>query len=243
MGWWSDFRDDAIGVVTAPYTVVPDIATGGAVSEALGINKPVYETIAGAVEDVEEFIDDPFGQGAATQQALSLMEQSTQAGISALTEQQQQVEQMYGGYYGAGLEALGNLRSMVLGGDYEYTPSKLFEYQTKMGERAIRRQQAAKGMLGSTGTEQRLADLYTGLAGQETERQYLQTLGQVQVGAGAASRISAGAAGMAGGVGSLYQGQAARQQEIMQGLGGARSALYQTGGNMLMNLGMYIGGR
>lgn len=234
---WSKIRDSITKPVKDVLDIVPD-----EVKDLASVVNPVWglqmygEDIAGMVSS---FADDPFGQRESADRASQIAEMSAQQGIASLLEQQAQIEELYKPYYERGMEGLKTLESMALG-DYQAEPSKLYEYQKEIGERNIRRRQASKGQLQSTGTEQRLADFYQDLSTEEMERQYEGALMNVQIGAGAANRITAGSTSMAGGVGSLYQTLGERQAQISQGYGQSRQALYQTAANTMQNLGLYM---
>lgn len=199
------------------------------------------ERVIGAGEDVIDFVKDPLGVQDAAQEASEIAEESTMTGVQMLEEQQQTVEDLYADYYEQAVSgALPDLQAMIMGGDVDYTPSKLYEYQKELGTRNIRRIQAAKGKLGSSGTEQRLAGFYGDLAAEEAERMYGGTLSQLQIGSGAASAISAAGGTMAGNVGSLYSNLGQQQANITQQAGGARQALYQSYSNALSGLSQYM---
>ena len=217
-----------------------DALTDGQFTDSLGINNSVYDQTQSIVSGVEDAIHAPED---AANKATQMAELAAQQGIDTLTGQQKQIEDLYGSYYESGQEGISGLENMMFGDGSDYKPSKLFEYQSELGERGIRRRMAAKGKLSSSGSEMAVAGQKTGLREADIERHYQKRLGQIQVGQGAADRITAGSMATAGGVGSLYQSLGSRQQQIMQGFGETRSALYQTGGNMLQNLGQYMGSR
>ena len=199
-----------------------------------------FDLIDDAEESIKGMLDAPED---AANKATQMAELAAQQGIDTLTGQQKQIENLYSSYYHSGKEGISGLENMMFGDGSDYKPSKLFEYQSELGERGIRRRMAAKGKLSSSGSEMAVAGQKTGLREADIERHYQKRLGQIQVGQGAADRITAGSMATAGGVGSLYQSLGSRQQQIMQGFGETRSALYQTGGNMLQNLGQYMGSR
>lgn len=217
---------------------------------ALGVGSWVKENVVDTGEvakdvvgGVIEFVVDPFGTGEAAADAASIAEESATSGIKALQEQQQTVEELYEDYYNQAItSALPQLQAMTMGGDIDYKPSKLYEYQKELGTRNIRRVQAAKGQLGSSGTKSKLASFYGDIAAEEAERAYGGTLSQIQIGSGAAGVISAAGGAIAGNVGSLYSNLGVQQANIAQQAGGARQALYQSYGNMMGGLASYMGG-
>lgn len=157
-----------------------------------------------------------------------VMFRSAQEGILAQEAQRERIQELYEPFYRGAVEgALPQLQAMAEGGEIEYTPSRLYEYQRERGERDIRRQMAARGLAASSAQAQRLSDLRLSLAQEEMDRLYSGQLSRLQLGAGAAGAISAagGAIGrnIAGIYGGLGTGLAAAQQQY----GLARQSAYR----------------
>ncbi|MCP3924490.1 MAG: hypothetical protein GY714_18105 [Desulfobacterales bacterium] len=196
-------------------------------------------------DSVSSYLADPmdlFGKraDAALDEQQRVAEGSAAAGISSLEQQQKQIEELYAPYYDQAVSALPQLQAMIMGGDVDYTPSKLYDYQKEIGERNIRRRQASKGQLGSTATKTKLASFYGDLAAEEAERAYGGYLSQVKMGTGAESAVSASGERTATNVGSLYGNLGQQQQAIYGNYGTARQSAYSGLANTLSGLSQYM---
>ena len=197
-------------------------------------------TFAQQLADPLDLFGAQAAESLADQQAIA--EGSAAEGIKSLEEQAAMIEKMYAPYYNQAVTgALPQIMAMTLGaGDVDYTPSKLYEYQKDIGERNIRRTQAAKGQLGSSGTEAKLANLYGDLASEEAERAYGGYLSQLQIGSGAAGAVEQASTSTAGNVGSLYSNLGYQQQALYGNYGDARQSAYAGLSNSLQGISQYM---
>ena len=180
--------------------------------------------------------------GAARDEISGILTASAQEGIAMQEEQESFLRDRYDPYYqGAVGEdgALSNLQTMAQGGEMDYTPSRLFEYQKRKGLENIKTGQAKAGLLYSSATETRKAGFMGDLAAEESERAYGGQLSRVQMGAGAAGAVSAAGANVSGNIGALYSSLGAGLNVTQQAYGQGRQASFQTAGNTLGNLATY----
>lgn len=92
----------------------------------------------------------------------------------------QAIDALYMPYQQAGEAATGQLESSLYGGEIDYAPSRLSEVQLQRGRKEILGQQAARGSLKSSRTQERLAEMRAGVGGEEADRFYadqIQMLG------------------------------------------------------------------
>lgn len=181
-------------------------------------------------EDQGNFLDpmDLTGdRAAATRNKIrDILVASAEAGVAAQKEMQAKSEEMFKPYYEAGLRSFGDLRSMATGGDLPegYQPSKLYEYQTEQGNKAITASATKQGLLHSSATDQRRADLASGLAAEEAQRVYGGELSTVQLGTASADSINAASRSLGGNVGSLYSNLGSSLNANTQAYGQARKS-------------------
>lgn len=221
---WSSFRDKVTGVTDK---VNP-----------LSLDNVLGETGQTIADPLDLF---GFRAQASLEEQYGIAEESAAAGITSMEEQAARLEELYAPYYNQAVTgALPQLQSMIMGGDVDYTPSKLYEYQKDVGTRNIKRQQAAKGQLGSSGTEAKLANLYSDLASEESERAYGGYLSQLQLGSGAAGAVESASTSTAGNVGSLFSNLGAQQQAIYSNYGDARQSAYQGLSNTLSGISQHM---
>lgn len=170
-----------------------------------------------------------------------LLTESAESGIKAQEEQRQKIKEMYAPFYDSAVEGgLPQLQALAMGGEVDYTPSRLYEYSKERGERNIRRTQAAKGQLKSSATEERLSDLRLGLAEEETERLYSGQLSRVQLGAGAGDAVGAASRTLGGNVAGLYTGLGSGMRLTEQAYGEARQSAFQGLSSSLMGMAKYM---
>lgn len=172
-------------------------------------------------------------------------EGSAAASIKQQELQRKIVETLYDPYYKSATEgALPQLMAMATGeGDVDYTPSKLYEYSKKKGERNIRRQQAARGLLGSSATEDIKAEFGADLAGEEAERLYAGQLSRLQMGAGAADAVTGASQALGGNIGAIYSSLGGQKASEELALGQSRASAYQGLANTLSGLAKYMAAR
>lgn len=196
------------------------------------------------LEMVEQTLAESAGEGGFTplKNLLALSARVVPEEVAALEEQESFMRDMYDPYYqGAVGEdgALSNLQTMAMGGEMDYTPSRLFEYQKRKGLENIKTGQAKAGLLHSSATESRKAGFMGDLAAEESERAYGGQLSRVQMGAGAAGAVSAAGSSVSGNIGALYSNIGSRLNLTQQAYGQAKQAIFQTAGNTLSNLAAY----
>lgn len=246
MGWGDWFEEKVIDPVKEhviepieenwQYVVNPLLALQGEAWE---------EATEGEYGETIQMIADPLdlrGVRAeqAAEEARNILMSSAASGIESLEAQHTILKELYEPYYTQATEtALPALQAMITG-EYDYKPSAIYELQKEVGERAIKRGRAARGALGTSGTEMELASLRTGLLTEDIERDYGERLAQLQLGAGSASAISAASGALSGNVGSIYGALGEQQAAISNVYGQARQSAYSTLGNTLQNLGLYM---
>lgn len=193
------------------------------------------------------FIVDPmdlFGKRAkyAQEEITAILTQSAQASIAQQEEQEAFVRERYEPYYQAAVGeggALGALSTMAMGGEMDYKPSRLFEYQKRKGLENIKTGMAKGGLLHSSARMGKEAEFMGDLAAEESERIYGGQLSRLQMGAGGAEAVGAAGRQVSGNIGSLYSGLASGLNVTQQAYGQARQASMQTAGSTLMNLSAY----
>lgn len=186
---------------------------------------------------------DVFGHRATqTEQEVSrIMTESTQAGIAAQEAQRERIREMYEPFYQSAVSgALPQLQAMAEGGEIDYTPSRLYEYQKGRGERNIRRQMAARGLSESSAQAEKLSEFRLGLAQEEMDRLYAGQLSRVQLGSGAADAVGAASRSLGGNVVGLYTGLGGGLSQAQQQYGQARQSAYQGLSSSLMGLAKYM---
>jgi hypothetical protein len=246
MGFLSDITGSLGGIV-------PDIGFGGSsgssILGALGVNPAGQlgilegDSIFG---EAGQFLADPmdlFGvrSGQTQEEVSGILEASTQAGIDAQEEMRERIRQMYEPWYQSAVsDALPQLGAMATGGEIDYTPSKLYEYQKKTGERNIKRGMAARGLSESSAAEKNLSDLRLGLAEEEMDRLYAGELSRVQLGSGAADAVSAASRSLGGNVAGLYTGLGGGLNISQQQYGEARQSAYQGLASSLSGMATYM---
>lgn len=195
------------------------------------------------------FIVDPmdlFGKRAkyAGEEIKALLSQSAQESIAQQEEQEAYLRERYQPYYEAATEeGLPTLEAMAMGGEMDYTPSRLFEYQKEKGLERIKTGAAKAGLLHSSATKRRRGEFVADLAGEEAERAYGGQLSTVQLGSGAAEAVGAAGSAVSGQIGALYSNLASGLGATSQFYGQAREAALTSAGSTLMNIGMYQEGQ
>jgi hypothetical protein len=193
-----------------------------------------------------QFAADPFdllGERAGqTQEDISgILEESAQAGIDAQEARREQIRQLYEPWYNAAVnEGLPQLQAMANGGDIDYTPSRLYEYQKDRGERNINRQSAAGGLSESSARQENLSDFRLGLAQEEMDRLYAGQLSRVQLGSGASNAISAASQTLGGNVAGLYSNLGSGLNTAQQQYGEARQSSYAGLSSSLDGMSQYM---
>jgi len=124
-------------------------------------------------------------------------------------------------FYDSGVTGVINLNKMVNGG-YAMEESPAAKYQLTQGTKSLNRQLSARGLLGSGNASQRLAELSSGIAANDYDKQYSRLLDQVKIGTGASASAGAASQTLSNAIG---QNSAAVQQNTTQS-GAARAALY-----------------
>lgn len=172
-----------------------------------------------------------------------ILTKSAQEGIAQQEEQEAFLRERYDPYYqGAVGEggALGGIQAMAgLGGDVDYTPSRLYEYQKRKGLEGIKTSMAKSGLLHSSAREQRTAEFMGDLSAEEAERAYGGQLSRLQLGTGAAEAVGAAGRSVSGQIGGLYSGLASGLNVTTQAYGQARESSFGSAGNTLGNLAAY----
>lgn len=193
-----------------------------------------------------EFLADPmdlFGVRAGRTQAEinRLLEQSASESISSQERIRSKIMERYEPFYQEAVSgALPEIQNLVFGGDVDYTPSKLYEYSLAKGTRNIKRTQAAKGLLDSSATEEKLMDLKMGLAQEDVDRLYKGQLSRLQLGSGAADAVSAASSSLSGNISSIYSNLASGLSASESAYGRARESAYQGLSSTLMGLASYM---
>jgi hypothetical protein len=210
-----------------------------------GVLGPLNQFLAGS--ETGQMLLDPMdlfgGRAEATaEQIKAILMQSAQEGIAQQEEQERFVRERYEPYYQAAVGeggALGALETMAMGGEMDYKPSRLFEYQKRKGLESIETGAAKSGLLHSSATEARKGEFMGDLAAEEAERMYGGQLSRLQMGAGGAAAVGAAGRQVSGNIGSLYSGLASGLNVTQQAYGQAREAAMETAGSTLMNLSAY----
>lgn len=175
------------------------------------------------------------------------LEGSAMANIDLQKSQLAKIEELTGPYRKAGTDvALPNLSALAFGGNVDYQPSQLYNQQLSAGRQGVMRSQAAGGAgVKSSRTFERLADLVSGLAGEDMGRfeQGNQTL--LNQGLTATNQLGQAGSQLTGNIGNIYgnlgqglnlaaqqrgQGQLAQSQTLksgVTGLGDLLSTLYK----------------
>ena len=175
------------------------------------------------------------------------LEGSAMANIDLQKSQLAKIEELTGPYRRAGTDvALPNLSALAFGGNVDYQPSQLYNQQLSAGRQGVMRSQAAGGAgVKSSRTFERLADLVSGLAGEDLGRfeQGNQTL--LNQALTATNQLGQAGSQLTGNVGNIYgnlgqglnlaaqqrgQGQLAQSQTLksgVTGLGDLLSTLYK----------------
>lgn len=239
-------------ITDAISNITPDLGFSGSVGDILGgfgLNPSgQFDILSGdsIFGEFGQFLSDPmdlFGvrAGQTREQISGILESSTAEGIKAQEEQRERIREMYEPWYQSAItESLPQLQAMASGGEIDYTPSKLYEYQKKTGERNIKRTMAAKGLSESSASKEKLSDLRLGLADEEMERLYSGELSNVQLGSGAADAVSAASRSLGGNVGSLYTGLGGSLNLASQRYGDARQSAYQGLASSLSGMAQYM---
>lgn len=179
--------------------------------------------------------------GAAQEEISGILEQSAQAGIDAQEEMREQIRVMYEPWYNAAVnEGLPQLQAMATGGEIDYTPSRLYEYQKDRGERNIKRQMAAGGLSESSASQEKLSDFRLGLAQEEMDRLYQGELSRVQLGSGAADAVGAASRTLGGNVAGLYSNLGGGLNLASQQYGEARQSAYTGLSSSLSGMSQYM---
>ena len=214
-----------------PFNINPFDTSGGATS--LVPFDPAAGLRSGEFGETGQLIGDPldiFGvrAGQTSDEINRLNELATQEAIESQQRQFGQVRDLFDPFAQAGQQPLSELVAAITGqGDFDFTPSEGFKTGLERGTRATRRGAAARGLLDSSGTEARLADLVNSLTGQEVQGQLESRLRPVQT-AQQATGIIGGEAGRAAGQGSSAFSNLAQQSLInAANLGQARQASFQ----------------
>jgi uncharacterized protein YnzC (UPF0291/DUF896 family) len=241
------------GISDAISSVTPDLGFGGSTGSSIlgmmGVN-PLGQL--GILEgdsflgEFGQFLADPmdlFGVRAGqTQEEISgILEESTRAGIEAQEEQRERIRQMYEPWYQSAISsALPQLQAMSEGGEIDYTPSKLYEYQKKTGERNIKRSMAGRGLSESSAAEEKMSDFRLGLAEEEMDRLYAGELSRVQLGSGAADAVGAASRSLGGNVAGLYSNLGGGLNIAQQQYGQARQSAYEGLASSLSGMAQYM---
>ena len=104
-------------------------------------------------------------------------------------------------FYDAGVKANANLDRLVDGG-YNMNESPSATYQLAQGTKSLNRQLASRGLLGSGNAAQRLAELSSGIAANDYDKQYSRLLDQVKIGTGASAAAGASSNTMSNAIGN-----------------------------------------
>ena len=236
------------GVFDSIGDSIPSIGPGGAFDFLAGPANPggQLDILGGSQGEFGQFLADPmdlFGVRAEqTQEQISgILEQSTQEGIASQEAMREQIRQMYEPWYNSAVNsALPQLQAMATGGELDYQPSKLYEYQKKIGERNINRSMASRGLAESSAKEQSMSDLRLGLAEEEMDRLYSGELSRLQLGSGAADAVSAASRSLGGNVAGLYTGLGGGLNAAQQQYGDARQSAYQGLSSSLSGMANYM---
>ena len=175
------------------------------------------------------------GQTADEVSRLNLL--AAQEAIEAQRGQIGAVGELFDPFVQAGQVPLSQLVGAITGqGELDFTPSAAFTGGLEEGTRAIRRGAASMGLLDSSGTESRLADLVNALTGQEAQRQIETRLQPIRVAQDASRTIGAQEAAGAGAGSSIFSNLAAQNLATAAQLGQARQSSFTSAAGGLAGL-------
>lgn len=201
--------------------------------------------ISGEFGSTGQILGDPldiFGKraGQTSDEVNRLNELALQEALTSQRGQFEETRGLFDPFVEAGRAPLSELTSAITGEGFEFQPSQGFQTGLERGTRGVRRAAAARGLLDSSGTEARLADLVNALTGQEVQGQLQQRLRPVQT-AQQAAGIIGGAAGQAAGQGSSAFSNLAQQSLLnAANLGQARQATGQSVAGGLQGLAQLL---
>jgi hypothetical protein len=124
-------------------------------------------------------------------------------------------------FYDNGVKANSSLDKMV-NGNYDMNESPSARFQLAQGTKSLNSQLSARGLLGSGNAAQRMAELSSGIAASDYDKQYSRLLDQVKIGTGASAAAGASSNTLSQNIGN----SAAQQQAAIGAAGANRAALY-----------------
>ena len=193
-----------------------------------------------------QFIADPLDLfGIRSEQTLEEVKkislESTRAGIAQQEDQLAELERLQGPFRESALEtALPNLEALAFGGDVDFQPSKLFQLQSDIGQRGIRRKLAAQGKFGSSQRFEEESGLLQGLAAEDLGRFEAGQLALLQSGIGATDALNVAGGTLSGNIAALQSNLGAAQAAAAQAAGAQQAASLQGGSAALSGLGTYL---
>jgi len=150
---------------------------------------------------------------------------------------------LYQPFVDAGSQPLADLVGAFTGGEFNFTPSQAYNTGMEEQSRALRRSAAARGVLDTSGTQARLADLVNALSGQEVQNQIDMRLQPIRT-AQDASRLIGSAETAAGGAGSsIYSNLSNQNLQNAANLGQAQQSAYSSLGGGLTGLASLLASR
>ena len=173
-----------------------------------------------------------------TQEEVSdILSGNTRAGITQQEQQMGLLDKLQGPFRDAALNsAMPNLQSLAFGGEIDYQPSKLFELQSKVGQRGIRRRLAAQGKLDSSQRFEEEGALLQGLAAEDLQRFEQGQLAQLQTGLDSTEALNAAGQTLGGNISNLRSNLGAGLSQASSDYGAQRQSSFQGAANTVGSL-------